>query len=136
MALDIEEREREGITILELKGRITVGPESSALREKVTALSAAGVRNLVLDLTHVDYIDSTGLGALVICVTSMRKLNGNVKLVNVNRRNIELLVMTKLTTVFEFFTDEQDAVNSYYPDRKLKTFDILEFVNRMKEEEE
>ena len=58
-----------------------------------------------------------------------------VKLVNLNRRNIELLVMTKLATVFEIFTDEQDAINSYYPDRKLKTFDILDFVQKMKTEE-
>ena len=43
--------------------------------------------------------------------------------------------MTKLATIFEIFTDEQDAVNSYYPDRKLKTFDILDFVNKMKQEE-
>ena len=54
---------------------------------------------------------------------------------NLNRRNIELLVMTKLATVFEIFTDEQDAVNSYYPDRKIKTFDILDFVQKMKNEE-
>jgi anti-sigma B factor antagonist len=59
-----------------------------------------------------------------------------VKLLHLNRRNIELLVMTKLATVFEIFTDEQDAVNSYYPDRKIKTFDILDFVQQMKAHEE
>ena len=135
MALDIQENDREGIAILEMKGRIVVGPEASALREKVSALDAAGKRNLVLNMTHVDFIDSTGLGALVICVTTLRKNQGNIKLVNLNRRNIELLVMTKLATVFEIFTDEQDGVNSYYPDRKLKTFDILSFVQQMKKEE-
>ena len=136
MALEIHEREREGITVLELKGRITVGPEASALRDKVSQLTAEGKRNLVLELSGVDFIDSTGLGALVICATSLRKLGGNVKLVNLNRRNIELLVMTKLATVFEIFTDEQDAISSYYPDRKIKTFDILDFVQKMKQEEE
>jgi anti-sigma B factor antagonist len=135
MSLDIQQREREGIAILELKGRITVGPEASALREKVAALVAAGERKLVLEMAGVDYIDSTGLGALVICATTLRKNGGNVKLVAVNRRNIELLVMTKLATVFELFTDEQDAVNSYYPDRKIQTFDILSFVQEMKKEE-
>ena len=89
----------------------------------------------MLELSDVDYIDSTGLGALVICATSLRKAGGNVKLVNLNRRNIELLVMTKLATVFEIFTDEQDAISSYYPDRKIKTFDILDFVQKMNEEE-
>ena len=136
MALEIQQKEREGVPILDLKGRITVGQEATALREKVASLTAAGIKNIVLNLAHVDYIDSTGLGALVIVATSLRKAGGNVKLVNLNRRNIELLVMTKLATVFEIFNDEQDAVNSYYPDRKIKTFDILNFVQQMKKEEE
>jgi anti-sigma B factor antagonist len=123
MSLEIEQHEREGITIVAMKGRITVGHEATALREAVGTLGA------------VDYIDSTGLGALVMSASTLRKNGGNVKLVNLNRRTIELLVMTKLATIFEIFTDEQDAVNSYYPDRKLKTFDILDFVNRMKQEE-
>lgn len=135
MPLEIEQREREGITILELSGRITVGPEAGALRERCAAQVAAGKANLVLELSHVDFIDSTGLGALVMCATSLRKSGGNVKLLNLNRRNIELLVMTKLATIFEIFTDEQDALNSYFPDRKVKSFDILDFVQRMREEE-
>ena len=68
-------------------------------------------------------------------LSELHKAGGSVKLVNLNRRNIELLVMTKLTTVFETFTDEQDAVNSFFPDRKLNTFDILSFVQQMKKEE-
>src|SRR6516225_8122634 len=136
MALEVHQREREGIHIVELKGRITAGPEAGLLRDRVAAFNAAGVRNVnvVLDLKDVDYIDSTGLGTLVMCATSLRKSGGNIKLLNLNRRNIELLVMTKLATVFEIFTDEQDAVNSYYPDRKVKTFDILDFVQRMQKE--
>jgi anti-sigma B factor antagonist len=135
MALDIFQRGREGITILDLKGRITVGPEAGALRERISQLAAAGIRMLVLNLQNVDYIDSTGLGALVMASTTMRKNGGNVKLLNLNRRNIELLVMTKLATVFEIFTDEQDAINSYYPDRKVQQFDILNFVQNLKSEE-
>lgn len=136
MALEIHQREREGVTVIDLKGRITVGPEATALREKVAAAVAANVKNLVFNLAHVDYIDSTGLGALVMCATTLRRNDGNVKLLNLNRRNIELLVMTKLATVFEIFSDEQDAVNSYYPDRKLKTFDILNFVQQMKKDDQ
>ncbi len=135
MALTIHEREREGIVVLELDGRITVGHEATALREKCAALAAAGKRNIVLELAKVDFIDSTGLGALVICATNARKNGGNVKLVNLNRRNVELLVMTKLATVFEIFSDEQDAISSFYPDRKVKTFDILDFVQKMNREE-
>ena len=135
MALDIQQREHEGVTILDLKGRITVGPEASALRERVAALVAASTKNLVLNLKNIDYIDSTGLGAVVMCATSMRKNQGNVRLLNLTKRNIELLIMTKLATVFEIFNDEQDAVNSFFPDRKIKTFDILSFVQDMKNED-
>ncbi len=135
MALHIQQREREGITILDLDGRITVGPEATALRDKSAALTGAGINNLVLNLAKVDYIDSTGLGALVMCASNRRKNGGTVKLENLNRRNIELLVMTKLATIFEIFADEQDAVNSFYPDRKIRTFDILDFVQKMREEE-
>jgi anti-sigma B factor antagonist len=135
MALEITQREREGVTILDLKGRITVGPEATALRESVAALNQQAGRNLVFNLGGVDYIDSTGLGALVMSATSLRKNGGNVKLLNLNRRNIELLVMTKLATVFEIFTEEQEGVNSYFPDRKIKKFDVLDFVQKMKKEE-
>ena len=132
MALEIQPREREGITILKLTGRITVGDEAGLLREKITARSAAGTRNIVLDMADVHYIDSTGLGALVMCATNMRKNQGALKLLSLNQRTIELLVMTKLATIFEIFNDEQDAVNSFFYDRKIQTFDILNFVEQMK----
>ena len=135
MSLEIHQHEREGITVLEMKGRITLGKEATAMRDKVSELIAGMTRNLVIHMAGVDYIDSTGLGALVMCATTVRKAGGNVKLVNLNRRNIELLVMTRLATSFEIFTDEGDAVGSYYPDRKIKTFDILDFVSKMKTEE-
>ena len=135
MSLDIQQREHEGVTILDLKGRITMGQEAGALREKVSALTAGGTDNIIVNLAHVDYIDSTGLGAMVMCSTTVRKAGGNLKLENLNRRNIELLVMTKLATVFDLFTDEQDAVNSFFPDREIKKFDILNFVEQMKKED-
>jgi anti-sigma B factor antagonist len=135
MALDIQQREREGILILDLKGRLTVGREATAFRDKITELNQAGTHNLVLNLAGIDFIDSTGLGALVMCATTLRRSGGTIKLLNLNRRNIELLVMTKLATVFEIFNDEQDAVNSFFPDRKIKTFDILDFVQKMKDED-
>ena len=135
MPLEIHPKEREGVTIFDMKGRITVGPEATALREAVAAAVADGVRQLVLNLAQVDFIDSTGLGAVVMSSTTMRKSGGTVKLLNLNRRNIELLVMTKLATVFETFTDETDAVNSFFPGRKLNQFDILSFIQQMKKEE-
>jgi anti-sigma B factor antagonist len=135
MALEIHKKEHEGVVVLDMKGRITVGPEATSLREAVAGVVSAGQKNLVLNLAQVDFIDSTGLGALVMSSTGMRKGGGSVKLLNLNRRNIELLVMTKLATVFEIFNDEQDAVNSFFPDRKVQTFDILNFVQQLKKED-
>jgi anti-sigma B factor antagonist len=127
MALEIEESLREDVTVLTLKGRLTLG-ESNLVREKVNQLSAAGRYKIVIDLSAVEYIDSTGLGVLVICFTSLKKFGGALKLVNPNKRNVELLLLTKLHTVFEVFMEVQDAVNSFFPDRQIKHFDILSFV--------
>jgi len=129
MPLDIAESAREEIAILTLKGRLTLG-ESNLVREKVTQLAAAGRYKVVADLSAVDYIDSTGLGILVICFTSLKKQGGALKLVNPNKRNVELLLLTKLHTVFEVFNEVQDAVNSFFPDRQIKHFDILSFVQQ------
>jgi len=128
MSLEIRRREREGIIILDLEGRLTAGEESVRLRETLRGLAAAGNARVVLNLRGVDYIDSTGLGTLVIGYTSLKKAGGALALLNLNRRNIELLVFTKLTTVFEIFADEQEAVNSFFPDRAIQRFDILAFL--------
>ena len=109
--------------------------KSNALREKVTAVSASGVQNIVLDLSHLDYIDSTGLGIMVICYTSLQKMGGGLKLVNLNRRNLELMLLTKLSTIFQIFAEEQDSVNAFFPEREIKHFDILSFVQKNKDVE-
>jgi anti-sigma B factor antagonist len=108
--------------------------ESTSVREKINQVAAAGHLNVVMELSEVDYIDSTGLGSLVICFTSLKKQGGALKLVNLNKRNVELLLLTKLHTVFEVFTDLQDAVNSFFPNREIKRFDILSFVQEHSEE--
>lgn len=128
MNLEIAQREREGVVILDVKGRLTVGASATALRDYLRELAAAGKTNVVLNLAEVDYIDSTGLGSLVVAYTTLRKAGGRLRLLNLNRRNIELLVLTKLTTVFELFDDEHNAVNSFFPNREIKRFDILSFV--------
>lgn len=130
MALDIQEREREGIVVLDLKGRLIVGEPVSSLREKIRELSDGGKVNVVLNLEELEYIDSTGLGGLVISYTTLKKAGGALKILNLSKRNVELLVLTKLTTVFELFADEQDAINSFFPNRQIRKFDILNFVQQ------
>ena len=133
MALHVGKREREGVIILDLKGRLVAGEEATTLRDSVKEL-ATGPVNMILNLDGVDYIDSTGLGGLVICFTTLRKVGGMVKLLNLTRRNIELLVLTKLETVFEVFDEEQQAVNSFFPNREIRRFDILSFIQQQKAE--
>jgi anti-sigma B factor antagonist len=130
--MEIKQREKEGIRIYDLEGRLTVGESSSQLREAIRDLPSQGVKNVILNLAGVDYIDSTGLGTLVVCFTTFQKAEGNLKLLNLSRRNIELLVLTKLETVFEVFNDEQDAINSFFPNREIRRFDILSFVQQQK----
>ena len=132
MSLGIEKREREGIVILDLRGRITMGEEVTDFRQAVQDLAREPNPKIILNMQGVDYIDSTGLGAVVMCSTAVRKAGGVTKLLNLNRRNIELLVATKLSVIFEVFDNEQDAVNSFFPDREIKSFDILEFVKAQK----
>ena len=134
MALEFGEHQREGVTILALKGRITVG-EVTPVRDKITELVAAARIQVVLDLEHVDYIDSTGLGNLVISYTQLKKAGGALKLLHLNKRNVELLALTRLHTIFEVFAEETDAVNSFFPGREVKHFDILSFVQQRNEAE-
>lgn len=128
MAFEVGQREREGIVILDLEGALTLGENTSEARRYLDPLSAKPGQRVVLNLAGVPYIDSTGLGILVMAANGISNQGGSLKLVNLNRRNMELMVITKLTTVFEVFNDETDAVNSFYPDRKIQRFDILEFV--------
>ena len=133
MSLEITQREREGVFLLDFEGRIVTGPESAHFRETIQQISQLETPKVVLNLGGVDYIDSTGLGAIVLCATTLRKVSGVAKLLNLNRRTIELLVATKLATIFEIFTDEQDAINSFFPGREIKRFDILDFVKQQKD---
>ncbi len=134
MSLDIARREREGIALLDMKGRLTMGDEVSVFRTAFEAIAAQPGARLILNMQNVDYVDSTGLGAMVMCSTRLRAANGVVKLENLNRRNLELIVMTKIDTIFEVFDDETEAVNSFFPGRKIKRFDILSFVRQMRDE--
>ena len=125
MSLHIEESARAGLLILTLTGQITFG-EADDIRQKLSELAAAGHVKIVLDLKDVFYIDSTGLGALVGGYVTLQNKKSTVKLVNPNKRNLELLLlMTQLHTVFEVFDQLDDAVTSFFPERQSRRFDFL-----------
>ena len=130
MNLHIEQREVEGIVILDLKGPLTLGHGDLELRDRLPSLPQSGQVNIILNLEDVSEIDSTGLGTLVFGLARLRKAGGRLALVNLNRSHLELFLLTKLAIAFEFFEDEQDAVNSFFPDRALKRFDVLTFVEQ------
>jgi len=120
----------EGILLLALNGSIILGEESAFLQKTFADLLERGQRNVVADLKHVARIDSTGLGTLVYGHTKFVKAGGALKLLNLSKRHIELLVLTKLSTIFEIYDDEQNAVDSFFPDRRARKFDILTFVRQ------
>ena len=128
MSLHIEERESEGIVILDLKGPLTLGHGDLELRDRLPALQLSGKVNIILNLKGVTGIDSTGLGTLVFGLARLRKSGGRLALVNLNKSHLELFLLTKLAIDFELFDDEQEAIDSFFPERKLKRFDVLEFV--------
>jgi len=114
MSLAIEQIAREEVVILTLRGKLTFR-ESDSTFERIQALRVAGHLKVVLDLTRVHYVDSTGLGAIVGGYTSLTKQGGTLKLVNPSQRTMELLRMTQLNTLFEIFNEVRDAVDSFAP---------------------
>lgn len=135
MHLQIHQREREGITLLDMKGRLVAGEETGLFRSTFELLAQAHEPRIILNLEGVDYIDSLGLGTMVMCYTRMQKVGGVAKLAHLNRRNLELLLLTKIDTIFEVFDDETEAVNSFFPEREIRRFDILAFVQGLKKTE-
>jgi anti-sigma B factor antagonist len=113
MALKITDREVDGVSVVTLDGRIVLGEETTALREKVKGLLGAGKKKLILDLKNVTLIDSSGLGALVAAHSSAKTSGATLRLCNLGSRTNELLQMTRLVTVFEVSNSEADALRSF-----------------------
>ena len=101
MALSISTRQLDGVTILDLSGRITLGEGSVQLRDSVRDLLAKGQKKILLNLGDVNYIDSSGIGELVSAYTTVRNQGGELKLLNLTRKVHDLLQITKLYTVFD-----------------------------------
>jgi anti-sigma B factor antagonist len=128
LRLQIEQRESEGIVILDLKGRLVLGPEDVALRQRVQELCEAGHTNVALNLKEVSGIDTTALGTLVFCATKFQEAGGRLVLFNLSASHSDLSNVMKLNTTFEIYPDQVAAVNSFFPDRAVRQYDILEFV--------
>jgi anti-sigma B factor antagonist len=103
------------VAVVDLSGRIMLGEESASLRELVASLLSKGNRDILFNLAEVQYIDSSGLGALVSGMTSVRKQGGHLKLLKLTNKVTDVLQITKLYTVFDIFDDEQAAVDSFGP---------------------
>ena len=109
----MQTHETQGVTVAVVSGRVTLGENTNQLRTAVKALLDAGHKKLVLDLGKVDYIDSSGLGTLVGLSTSALGAGAALKLAQVTGRIHELLVLTKLLTVFDIYDSEAAAVASF-----------------------
>jgi anti-sigma B factor antagonist len=106
-------RQVDGITIVDLSGRITLGEGSVVLRDTIKDLSAQGKKKILLNLGNVTYIDSSGIGELVSAFTSIRNAGGDLKLLNLTKKVHDLLQITKLYTVFDIKDDEASAVSAF-----------------------
>jgi anti-sigma B factor antagonist len=133
MALRITRREQEGVSILELKGPLTFGPEDIVLNDEIRHALAARRLRLVMDLGGVGKMDSAGLGTLLYARAELRRAGGGLALANLNPSQMEYLLVAKLETVFNVFPSQLDAVNSFFPERRVPHYDLLAVVSAIKE---
>ncbi len=113
--MQIQQRAVGDVTILDLKGKMTLGEGDELLRDKVNSLIQQGGKKIVLNLADVPYIDSAGLGEVVRTYTTVSRQGGTMKLLNLTKRIQDLLSITKLLTVFETFESEDEAIKSFGP---------------------
>jgi anti-sigma B factor antagonist len=113
--MDIKERVVEGVSVLDISGKIVLGEGDIQVKDRIKDLLADGQRSILLNLGDVSYIDSAGLGALISGYTTVKREGGQLKLVNLTKRIKDLLAITKLITVFDTYENENDAIDSYKP---------------------
>lgn len=112
--LSIRKRRVGGVTIMDLTGRISIGESNQTLHEALREAAGSDRRDVLVNLSEVRNIDSSGLGELVAGFASLERSGGRMKLLNLSARITELMTITKLHTVFEIFDDEEDAIESYH----------------------
>jgi anti-sigma B factor antagonist len=113
MSMKVATRQVDGVTILDLSGRITLGEGSVTLRDAVHDLVAKGSKHILLNLENISYIDSSGIGELVSAFTSVKNSGGELKLLNLTKKVHDLLQITKLYTVFDIWDSEASAVTAF-----------------------
>lgn len=113
MSLTMRTREVNGVSIIDLSGRLTMGETCAAIRDEVHDEVSNGARKILLNLADVNYIDSAGLGELTAAFTSVKNREGSLKLLNLTKRVHDLMQITKLYTVFDVHDDEAAAVRSF-----------------------
>jgi anti-sigma B factor antagonist len=113
MSMKVATRQVDGITILDLSGRITLGEGSVTLRDTVHDVLAKGSRHILLNLEQISYIDSSGIGELVSAFTSVKNAGGELKLLNLTKKVHDLLQITKLYTVFDIWDNEASAISAF-----------------------
>ena len=111
--MEIAERTVSDVTVLDLKGKMTLGEGDELLKDKINSLLSQGKKKLVLNLEGVPYIDSAGLGEIVRTYTTVSRQGGSLKLLKLTKRIEDLLSITKLLTVFETFDTEAEAIKSF-----------------------
>ena len=111
--LNIRERQAGDVTILDLEGKITIGEGSVSLRSAIRRLIEEGKKKILLNLAGVGYVDSSGIGELVSSYTTINREGGQLKLLKLTQKIKDLLTITKLLTVFDVYTDESEALNSF-----------------------
>lgn len=111
--LDIKERQAGDVTVLDMNGTIRMGAGSGVLRDAIRKLVSGGKNKILLNLGGVRYIDSSGIGELIASYTTVSKGGGQMKLLNLTDKVQDLLVITKLLTVFDVYENEADALSSF-----------------------
>ena len=113
MSLKMGTREVNGVVIVDLSGQITLGEASAAVRDEVRDQTGNGFRKILLNLADVNYIDSAGLGELVQAYATTKNKGGSLKLLRTTKRITDLLIITKLVTVFDSYDTEAAALASF-----------------------
>lgn len=132
-SLEIQQRENQGIAILDLRGKLEMGRGDIVLRDYVENVLGAANHRLIFNLEHVSDIDTAGSGVLLFLAQEYRQNGGKLVLFHVGRVHAQIYELARLETVIEIYRDEIDAINSFFPDRTPSRYDILDYVESQKD---